>query len=190
MYHDSQSISKFLSYVLRHKPESIGITLDAEGWADLPALIEGAKGAGYTLDEAMIAQVVASNDKKRFALSDDHQLIRAVQGHSCSTVDIAFSSQPAPDCLYHGTAVRFLDAIREQGLKPGSRQYVHLSREPATALNVGKRYGKPVLLRVDTLAMQQQHFEFFLAENGVWLTRSVPPQFLLFPDGLDAAVSF
>lgn len=118
--------SKFLSYVLRHQPEAIGLTLDGEGWADIDALIAGAARDGRALDRVLLGAVVENNDKKRFALSADGQRIRAVQGHSHAAVAIAYAPAVPPAVLYHGTASRFLDSIRERGLVPGSRHHVHL----------------------------------------------------------------
>lgn len=171
--------SKFLSFVLRHEPQAIGLVLDSEGWADVDALIGAAARHGRTLDWALIEQVVATSEKKRFALSADGACIRAVQGHSTSSVTISFVEKVPPAVLYHGTAQRFLDSIREEGLKPGARQYVHLSEDVNTATAVGQRYGKPVVLTVDARAMHAQGFKFFQAENGVWLTGLVPPVFFL-----------
>lgn len=171
-------VSKFLSYVLRHRPEAVGLTLDREGWADIDALIAGAERERVPLDRQIIQSVVASSDKKRFALSADGQCIRAVQGHSSSQVDIAFVAAVPPEFLFHGTATRFIDAIGEQGLIPGARQYVHLSDNATTATEVGKRYGKPVVLKINALLMHEQNFEFYQADNGVWLTAAVPAKFI------------
>jgi putative RNA 2'-phosphotransferase len=170
--------SKFLSYVLRHEPQSIGLTLDSEGWADLDALIDGATASGQQLDRALIHAVVAGNDKKRFALSDDGKRIRAVQGHSTQAVAIAYEAKIPPAVLYHGTASRFLASILAEGLRPGQRHHVHLSENLATATEVGRRYGEPVILSVDADAMHAQGFAFFQADNGVWLTEKVPVAFL------------
>lgn len=170
--------SKFLSYVLRHEPQSIGLSLDREGWTDIDALIAGAKTSGRVLDRELIRAVVAGNDKKRFALSDDGQRIRAVQGHSTQDVAIAYEAKIPPAVLYHGTAVRFLDSIMAEGLRPGQRQHVHLSENVGTATEVGRRYGEPVVLAVDAEGMLRQGFEFFQADNGVWLTGKVPVEFL------------
>lgn len=171
-------VSKFLSYVLRHRPEAVGLTLDREGWADIDALIAGAERERVPLDRQIIQSVVASSDKKRFALSADGQRIRAVQGHSSPQVDIAFAAAVPPEFLFHGTATRFIDAIGEQGLIPGARQYVHLSDNATTATEVGKRYGKPVVLKINALLMHEQNFEFYQADNGVWLTAAVPAKFI------------
>lgn len=170
--------SKFLSYVLRHEPQSIGLQLDTEGWADIGALITSAATAGRTLDRELIQAVVSSNDKKRFAISDDAQRIRAVQGHSTEAVSLQHIEKEPPEVLYHGTATRFLESIQQQGLIAGSRHHVHLSQDVTTAVTVGQRYGKPVVLKVDALNMHRQGFKFFQAENEVWLTNHVPSAFL------------
>ena len=117
--------SKFLSYVLRHRPDAIGIELDSEGWSDIDALVAAAVRDNRRLDRALIEQVVASNDKKRFAISNDGLRIRAVQGHSTATVRIAHRAVAPPPMLYHGTASRFVAAILRQGLRPGARHHVH-----------------------------------------------------------------
>lgn len=122
-------VSKFLSYALRHQPDATGITLDREGWADIGLLIVAAGKAGRPLDRALIQTVVATSDKKRFAISDDGLRIRAVQGHSTASVDIRYAQQTPPEWLYHGTATRFLESIRTTGLRPGARRYVHLSQD-------------------------------------------------------------
>lgn len=171
-------ISKFLSYVLRHEPHAIGLALDREGWAEVDALIAGARTAGKELNEALIRAVVAGSDKKRFAISEDGSRIRAVQGHSTDSVTIQHEAKVPPEFLYHGTATRFLDSILAEGLRPGERHHVHLSQDIATATTVGQRYGKPVVLKVEALWMHQQGFKFFQADNGVWLTEHVPSVFI------------
>lgn len=176
-------ISKFLSYVLRHAPHSIGLTLDREGWVTLDALIASAGVAGRYLDAAVIHAVVAENDKQRFALSDDGRCIRAVQGHSTPAVDIRYVPVTPPDVLYHGTATRFLASIREEGLRPGRRHHVHLSPDIDTALTVGRRHGKPAVLRINALQMHQQGHVFFRADNGVWLSDPIPVCFMTEVDG-------
>lgn len=167
-------VSKFLSFVLRHQPDAIGITLDLEGWADIEVLIAAAAKDGKQLDRDLIQAVVATNDKKRFAISEDGLRIRAVQGHSTESVDINYVEQVPPEFLYHGTATRFMESIRKEGLLPGSRQYVHLSPDEQTALAVGQRHGKPVVLKIEALRMHQQGFNFYQSENSVWLARAVP----------------
>jgi len=129
------------------------------------------------LTPELIKQVVVTNDKKRFALSNDEQFIRANQGHS-TQVDLKLSPKKPPTTLYHGTACRFLDSIKQEGLKPGQRHHVHLSPDIDTANSVGKRHGKPIIIEVAADAMHQQGFEFFISDNGVWLTAHVPKFFL------------
>lgn len=171
-------ISKFLSYVLRHKPEAIGLSLDNEGWAIISDLILCSVKEGYTLDNNLLRNIVDSSDKKRFTISDDGLRIRAAQGHSTQQVNIAYTEKKPPDILYHGTASRFISAIREQGLIPLSRQYVHLSPDEDTAIQVGQRHGKPLVLKIKALNMYEQGFKFFQADNGVWLTYTVPYRFI------------
>lgn len=172
-------VSKFLSYVLRHQPESIGLSLDSEGWADIDTLIACAKTDGKALDREIIFSVVESSDKKRFSLSEDGLRIRAAQGHSSPQVNIQYQERTPPDVLYHGTATRFLESIQSQGLIAGSRQYVHLSADEATAISVGQRHGKPVLLKIDALTMHEQGVTFYQADNGVWLTQAVDSAFIM-----------
>ncbi|MFP1741327.1 RNA 2'-phosphotransferase [Lonsdalea quercina] len=171
-------ISKFLSYVLRHKPEAIGLSLDNEGWAIISDLILCSVKEGYTLDNNLLHDIVDSSDKKRFTISDDGLRIRAAQGHSTQQVNIAYTEKKPPDILYHGTASRFISAIREHDLIPLSRQYVHLSPDEDTAMQVGQRHGKPVVLKIKALNMYEQGFKFFQADNGVWLTDTVPYRFI------------
>jgi putative RNA 2'-phosphotransferase len=173
-------LSKFLSLVLRHKPEGIGLTLDEQGWADLADLIDRANRRGVALTRELVERIVATNDKKRFALSADGMRIRASQGHSVE-IDLGLEPRQPPELLFHGTATRFLPGIAAKGLLPGKRQYVHLSPDEPTAVTVGRRHGKPVVLRVRCGAMHWAGFPFYCAANGVWLTASVPVTFLDFP---------
>lgn len=166
--------SKFLSFVLRHEPQAIGLQLDSEGWADIDALIAGAATDGRVLSREVIAAVVESSDKKRFALSEDGQRIRAVQGHSTQSVNITHVEKTPPEVLYHGTATRFLASIQQQGLVPGERHHVHLSQDIDTAISVGQRYGQAVVLRVEANRLHREGVKFFQAENGVWLVSHVP----------------
>jgi putative RNA 2'-phosphotransferase len=171
--------SKFLSYVLRHAPEAIGLNLDSQGWADIDALIAGAAIDGRALDRGLIQAVVDGNGKKRFSLSEDGSRIRAVQGHSTETVAITHEARTPPEFLFHGTATRFLESILAEGLRPGSRHHVHLSGDEQTAVAVGQRHGKPVVLKVEAARMEAQGHRFFQADNGVWLTEAVPATFLI-----------
>ncbi|ENX02789.1 hypothetical protein F900_01237 [Acinetobacter modestus] len=170
--------SKFLSLILRHKPEQIGLQLDQEGWAKIAELIDAAQQHNTFLDDELIQTIVAQNDKKRFQISEDGLKIRAVQGHSTSAVQRQMTALVPPPQLFHGTASRFVDSIQTQGLIAGQRHHVHLSENQETALKVGQRYGKPILFVVNTTQMQRDGFEFFQAENGVWLTAHVPTQYL------------
>ncbi|HEX8272360.1 MAG TPA: RNA 2'-phosphotransferase [Longimicrobiaceae bacterium] len=172
--------SKFLSLVLRHKPEHIGIALDAAGWVGVDELLAAAGRSGFALDRATLERVVADNDKRRFAFSEDGACIRASQGHSVA-VELGLEPQPPPDVLFHGTATRFLDSIRREGLKPGSRTHVHLSADEATAITVGQRHGKPAVLRVAAGAMHRDGHAFVRSANGVWLTGAVPAGYIAFP---------
>lgn len=176
---DLTKISKFLSFVLRHKPEAIGLQLDPQGWVDIDELISKAHQSGemVTLDRGLIETTVESNDKKRFVISDDGKSIRASQGHSVN-VDLQLTPKQPPNVLYHGTASRFLDSIMAEGLKPRQRQYVHLSGDTETAVQVGQRYGKPIVLKIDSGSMSEQDYVFFLSDNNVWLTKHVPEQFI------------
>lgn len=170
-------LSKFLSLVLRHEPETIGLALDPNGWVAVDELLAAAAKAGTPIAPESLRQVVATNDKKRFAFSEDGLRIRASQGHSVE-VDLDLPPSVPPDVLFHGTATRFLDPIRAEGLRAQSRQHVHLSPDEATAVKVGMRHGKPVVLRVHAGRMHQAGHVFFLSANGVWLTAAVPPDYL------------
>jgi putative RNA 2'-phosphotransferase len=174
---DPTQLGKFLSFVLRHKPDAIGLVLDAEGWAVIDDLIAKANAAGTRLARDDLLHVVATSDKKRFSISADGLRIRAAQGHSVS-VELGLPPKAPPAVLYHGTATRFVEAIRVEGLKPQSRQQVHLSLDEITAHRVGQRHGKPVILKIDALRMHAHGFKFYVADNGVWLTDHVPPEFL------------
>lgn len=177
----SRAISKFLSYVLRHAPESIGLSLDVHGWADVNELITKANSSGQALNYALLERIVAEDDKKRFTLSSDGTHIRAAQGHSV-TVDLGHAPVAPPDLLYHGTATRFVESIRQKRLVPGNRQQVHLSTDVETATWVGQRHGKPIVLMVAAARMAADGLLFFRAENSVWLTDNVPATYLSFPD--------
>ena len=173
-------MSKFLSLVLRHAPETIGLSLDGAGWAQIDVLLQRANASGITLDRKVLNQIVASSDKQRFVFSDDGDRIRANQGHSVQ-VNLELPPQVPPNWLFHGTASRFLELIRSEGLRPMGRQHVHLSPDEQTARNVGRRHGKPCVLLVDAQSMHSRGHVFFLSMNGVWLTASVPSEFIGFP---------
>ena len=178
MAQDLTKISKFLALVLRHEPSAAGITLDPHGWADVDALIRGTNAhTKHRLDRDLLAQIVREDNKQRYQFSEDGTKIRAVQGHSVP-VEVEMETLPPPPVLWHGTATRFLDSILAEGLKPMSRLYVHLSKDVPTAVTVGRRHGRPAVLRVDSERMAQDGFVFHRAANGVWLTETVPPQYL------------
>ena len=179
------STGRFLSLVLRHDPARVGLTLDPAGWVAVDDLLEAVRRAGVAIDRPLLERIVAENDKRRFAFSADGTRIRASQGHSVA-VELGLEPREPPPVLYHGTATRFLESIRRQGLRPGARTHVHLSRDEATARNVGRRHGAPVVLTVDAKAMHEAGHEFTCSENGVWLTREVPVEYLGFPAGGDS----
>ena len=170
--------SKFLSYLLRHQPEAIGLQLDDQGWADIAELIQLSAKAGRVFDRELLQQVVDTNDKKRFSISEDGMRIRAAQGHSNAQVSISYQPVTPPDILYHGTATRFVESIKQQGLIPGNRHHVHLSEQLSTARDVGSRYGKPHILLVNSKQMALNGFSFYLSDNNVWLTEHVPVTYL------------
>ncbi len=170
--------SKFLSLVLRHRPGSIGLVLDDAGWADIDALILLAQPQ-HPLDRALVERAVAENDKNRFEIDADGRRIRARQGHSVH-VDVGLTPLPPPARLYHGTASRFVAAIRREGLSRRSRQHVHLSADAETATRVGARHGRPVVLVVRAAEMAAAGHAFHRSSNGVWLTDAVPAAFIDF----------
>ena len=177
MSFDPIALSKFVSFVLRHKPDSIGLALDPQGWAGIDDLIEKSGAAGTRFSRDDLRHIVETSDKKRFSISADGLRIRAAQGHSVA-VELGLPPREPPATLYHGTATRFVEAILAEGLKPQSRQQVHLSIDLATAQRVGQRHGKPFIFKVDARRMHLQGFNFYLADNGVWLVDRVPPEFL------------
>jgi putative RNA 2'-phosphotransferase len=176
------STSKFLSLVLRHQPEVVGMQLAPEGWLPINELIENANRQGKQLTLELLHEVVATCEKKRFSLSEDGLKIRANHGHSVPDVELNLEPFPPPSVLYHGTVAAFLDSIREQGLLKRSRNHVHLSADIETAKKVGARRGKPVILTIHSNAMHQSGLSFYLSANGVWLTDAVPFSFIAFPE--------
>jgi putative RNA 2'-phosphotransferase len=170
-------ISKFLSLILRHQPQLIGIELDERGWANVDELIKRANEHGHHLDLAMLNYVVDTNDKKRFVFDENRQKIRASQGHSVA-VELGYEAQKPPEILYHGTGEKSMHAILRTGIEKRGRQHVHLSRDRETAVQVGLRHGKPVVFNVLAAEMYENGYLFYLSENGVWLTDTVPAEFL------------
>lgn len=167
-------VSKFLSLVLRHDPGRVGVTLDEGGWVDVDELIAACAARGRRFSRAELDHVVANNDKKRFALSGDGRRIRASQGHSIP-VELGLAAVEPPAVLYHGTGAATVPVILREGLRPMSRQDVHLSADKETATRVGARHGRPVVLEVDAAGLAATGHEFRLSANGVWLTGTVPP---------------
>lgn len=173
-------LSKFLSLVLRHKPEEIGLKLDSAGWVDVDQLLSCLTAHNRSITRDELNRVVAENNKQRFAFSEDGRRIRASQGHSI-TVTLGLESREPPPVLYHGTATRFINSIRATGLEPRGRQHVHLSADRDTATAVGRRHGTPVVLVVEAQRMHAAALEFFLSDNNVWLTAFVDPSYIIFP---------
>lgn len=170
-------IGKYISLILRHSPETIGIKLDANGWANTKELIEkcAKKGKRFSMDE--LEEIVATNEKKRYSFNDDKSMIRANQGHSIK-IDLELTAVEPPEFLYHGTADRFYSSIQAEGIKKMSRQHVHLSKDKKTATTVGSRHGKPLILTILAGKMYADGVEFFISENGVWLTDYVDPKYI------------
>lgn len=174
---EKKSISKLMSLVLRHDPAKADLTLKPGGWVKVDELLNGLSKLGRTIDRKTLDAIVETNDKKRFTFSEDGNSIRAAQGHS-ARVDMEYAPSVPPAILYHGTSKRNQAKILDEGLKPMSRQYVHLSADTQTARTVGTRHGKPVIFEVATAEMHAKGIEFYQAENGVWLTASVTPEYL------------
>lgn len=172
--------SKFLSLVLRHRPEKIGIQLDENGWTEVSTLLNALRSHGVVLSLENLRHVVETNNKKRFAFDDSGLKIRASQGHSID-IDLDYVPKTPPEILYHGTTHQFLASILKTGLDKRKRHHVHLSKDVETALQVGGRHGKPVVLTILAGKMAAQGFTFFQSENGVWLTAHVPTEFLEVP---------
>lgn len=173
-----RSTSKYISLILRHRPEAIGISLDEHGWADVQELISGInRSGGHTLSMESLEEIVRTDEKQRYSFNGDHTLIRANQGHSVP-VDVELEEKIPPDILWHGTAEKYTSSIESQGLIPKSRLYVHLSSDEETAKKVGSRHGKPVIYEIDCRRMAEDGFRFFLSANKVWLTKAVPAKYL------------
>ena len=170
-------ISKFLSLVLRHKPETLQLTLNENGWVATNSLLEKMNAAGTAIDLVLLKHIVDTNTKKRFTFNDDLTYIRASQGHSVN-IDLGHTPQQPPEILYHGTAVKNIESIMALGLEKQNRQHVHLSSDVATAVNVGTRHGKPVVFEIAAAKMHTDGYSFIISENKVWLTDNVPSKYL------------
>lgn len=176
---DLKHISKFLSLVLRHKPEEIGLTMEPNGWVNVDELIEKCNVYKVCFDFETLEKIVFTNDKQRFAFNDDYTKIRANQGHTVN-VDLEFKPNEPLEYLYHGTVAKFTEAINSNGLQKMQRLHVHLSKDLDTAVKVGSRRGKPVILKIQALKMHHDGFVFYLSQNGVWLTDHVPANYIEF----------
>ena len=176
MKYTEKDTSKYIALILRHKPETIGITLDEHGWADVRELIEGISKT-HPLDMDLLEKIVREDEKQRYSFNEDKTLIRANQGHSIP-VDVELEEVVPPEILYHGTGEKYVTSIDKQGLLPKSRLYVHLSSDQETAVKVGQRHGRPVVYIVDSKKMHEDGYRFFRSVNHVWLTKEVPPVYL------------
>lgn len=175
---DKKRISKFLSLILRHEPDKIGLNLDVNGWANVKELIEKSKKHRYHFSMEELTEVIETNDKQRFSLNEKRTKIRANQGHSIN-INLALSPSEPPEYLYHGTATRFFSSIMEEGIIKGSRQHVHLSKDKETATKVGSRHGKVIVLTIMTSQMYKDGILFYQSDNGVWLTDYVDVKYIL-----------
>ena len=176
MEKQEREISKFLSLILRHKPETVGIFLDEHGWANVQELLNGMNKT-TTIDMEMLDKIVTEDEKMRYSFNSDKTMIRANQGHSIQ-VDVELKKETPPDILWHGTGQKYVDSIDKNGLLAKSRLYVHLSTDYDTAKKVGCRHGNPVVYLVDAGRRVKDSYEFFLSENGVWLTKHVPTEYI------------
>lgn len=165
---DLVKLGKYLSLILRHKPEVIDIKLDQHGWANVDELLIGINRQGRFINRELLNEIVKTNNKKRYQYNNDFTKIRASQGHSIN-VDVNLQEKVPPNTLYHGTALRYLDEIKLFGIKKMNRLYVHLSKDKETAINVGKRHGKAIILEIDTKKMLNDGHKFYYSNNGVWL---------------------
>ena len=170
-------ISKFLSLILRHRPEAMGLQLDPSGWVAVEELLDNCQKHGRALTLEQLHAVVDACEKQRFAISEDGQRIRASQGHSIE-IELGYEPAEPPLVLFHGTAEKSLASILVKGLVKKKRHHVHLSSDYGTAAKVGQRHGRPIVLKVDATAMSHGGFDFFCSANGVWLVQSVPVEYL------------
>ena len=169
-------ISRYMSLILRHKPETIGITLDEHGWADVKELIKGISKTKF-FNMEILEEIVRTDNKQRYSFNEDNTKIRANQGHSVP-VDVELEKKAPPKYLWHGTGQKYTASIDKQGLLPKSRLYVHLSLDEKTAVTVGSRHGIPVIYKVHSGQMAEDGYEFYCSVNGVWLTKEVPVKYL------------
>lgn len=174
---ETRRISKFMSLVLRHNPGKIGIQLDENGWVDVEEFLQGMRRGRMAITRETLDYVVENNNKKRFAFSEDGSKIRASQGHSVK-IELGYEPVEPPEFLYHGTVAKYLDAIMQDGIQRMSRHHVHLSHEVETATVVGNRRGSAIILTIHAAQMHADGYEFYISENGVWLTEEVPGKYI------------
>ena len=174
---DLNNISKYMSLILRHKPDVIGIELDEHGWANVNDLISGIEKDNHGFNFELLEEIVRSDSKQRYSFNDDKSLIRANQGHSVN-VDVELKEKEPPEYLYHGTGEKYVKFINQDGLIPKSRLYVHLSKDIKTAEYVGKRHGKEIIYRINSGRMYRNGYKFYLSENGIWLTKEASVKYL------------
>jgi putative RNA 2'-phosphotransferase len=169
--------SRYLSKHLRHDPARLGLTLEPGGWVRVEDLLRACAERSFALTVEELREVVERNDKRRFSFDETGTRIRANQGHSVE-VDLELEPVAPPEVLFHGTARTNLDSILREGLQRRARHHVHLSPDTETAVRVGRRHGRPVVLEVAAGEMHAAGHEFLLSANGVWLTDEVPPRYL------------
>ena len=175
---DLIKLSKFISLILRHKPEIINLKLDSKGYVDTDLLITNInENSNYEIDFEILKQIVDTDDKQRYSFNEDYTKIRANQGHSIN-VDVGLEVKQPPDILYHGTSSNYIFSIIKNGINSKSRMYVHLSKDIKTAINVGKRHGNPVVLEINAKRMYKDGIKFYLSKNNVWLTKYVPSKYI------------
>ena len=170
-------ISKYLSYHLRHRPDLLGLELKSGGWVEVDKLLKASCDRKFPITPTELKTVVAQNDKQRFSFDSTEKLIRANQGHSVA-VNLELASLTPPPILYHGTHDKALKSIMQQGLSKMKRHHVHLSCDRATAIEVGKRRGKAVVLEIAAVKMAKSGFKFYRSDNGVWLVDNVPVKYI------------
>ena len=180
---DDKRLSKFLSLVLRHRPDDFDIALDSNGFTDADALFAVVKSkykGKYSYEDVVrVTTTPAQDGKMRFELVDGR--IRARYGHNKRVEAIAYQPVTPPEILYHGTPQTAVAAIRREGLSAQQRQYVHMATTVERATSVGARHGKPILLKVRARVAHEAGVAFFQADDEHYLTQSLPPEFIIFP---------
>jgi putative RNA 2'-phosphotransferase len=168
-----------MAWALRHAPAEAGIILDAHGWTSVSDLLHSLYQRHLAINAVELAEIVASDDKGRFSLSDDHARIRANYAHS-TTVDLGLPARKPPSPLFHGTARRYLDAIKRDGILRQQRQFVHLVADLLMAFAIGRRHGDPVAITVASQAMYEDGLRFYHGAGAIWMTEVVPARYLCY----------